>query len=65
MPPSIEELKRRVIRRDGVPPVDLDVRMQNAEKEMAIAHEFDVQIVNDDFDRSFSEFKKIVENWLA
>ena len=65
LPPSIEELKRRVIRRDGVPPVDLDVRMQNAEKEMAIAHEFDVQIINDDFDRSFAEFKKIVENWLA
>jgi guanylate kinase len=65
LPPSIEELKRRVILRDGVPPVDLDVRMQNAEKEMAIAHEFDVQIVNDDFERSFAEFKKIIENWLA
>lgn len=65
LPPSIEELKRRVILRDGKAPDDLDVRMKNAEKEMACAHEFDVRIVNDDFDRSFAEFKKIIENWLA
>lgn len=65
LPPSIEELKRRVILRDGGAPADLDIRMQNAEKEMAVAHEFDVQIVNDDFERSFAEFKKIIENWLV
>jgi guanylate kinase len=65
LPPSIEELKRRVIKRDGAPPPDLDVRMQNAEKEMAKAHEFDVQIVNDVFERSFAEFKKTVENWIG
>lgn len=65
LPPSIEELKRRVIKRDGAPPPDLEVRMINAEKEMKKAHEFDVQIVNDDFERSYAEFKKIVENWLT
>ena len=65
LPPSIEELKRRVIKRDGEPPPDLAVRMLNAEKEMKKAHEFDVQIVNDDFERSFAEFKKTVENWIT
>ncbi|AGH95754.1 guanylate kinase [Pseudobdellovibrio exovorus] len=65
MPPSIDELKRRVIKRDGGAPPDLDVRMKNAEKEMKKAHEFDVQIINDDFERSYAEFKKIVENWIA
>ncbi|MGZ3724230.1 MAG: guanylate kinase [Pseudobdellovibrio sp.] len=65
LPPSIEELRRRVIKRDGAPPPDLEVRMTNAEKEMKKASEFDVQIVNDDFERSFAEFKKIVENWIA
>jgi guanylate kinase len=65
LPPSIEELRRRVIKRDGSPPPDLDIRMKNAEKEMLKAGEFDVQIVNDDFDRSYAEFKKIVENWLT
>ncbi len=65
LPPSIEELRRRVIKRDGVAPADLEVRMSNAEKEMAEAHWFDVRVVNDDFARSFAEFKKIVENWIA
>lgn len=65
MPPSIDELRRRVIKRDGAPPPDLEVRMANAEKEMKKANEFDIQIVNDDFERSFAEFKKIVENWIA
>ncbi|MCC2678110.1 MAG: hypothetical protein K0R29_686 [Pseudobdellovibrio sp.] len=65
LPPSIEELRRRVIKRDGNPPPDLEVRMMNAEKEMQKANEFDVQIVNDNFERSFAEFKKIVENWIA
>ncbi|OFZ29809.1 MAG: guanylate kinase [Bdellovibrionales bacterium RIFCSPHIGHO2_01_FULL_40_29] len=65
LPPSIEELKRRVIKRDGAPPADLDIRMKNAEKEMAKASEFDVQIINDDFNRSYAEFKKIVENWIT
>lgn len=65
LPPSLDELRRRVIKRDGKPPADLEIRMQNAEKEMAKAHEFDVRIVNDDFDRSFAEFKKIVDRWLA
>ncbi len=65
LPPSIDELRRRVIKRDGAPPPDLDVRMANAEKEMAKASEFDVRIVNDDFERSYDEFKKVVENWIA
>ncbi len=65
LPPSIDELRRRVIKRDGGAPADLEVRMSNAEKEMAEAHWFDVRVVNDDFARSFAEFKKIVENWIA
>lgn len=65
LPPSIEELRRRVIKRDRVPPKDLDIRMANAEKEMNKASEFDVQIVNDDFERSYAEFKKIVEKWIG
>lgn len=65
LPPSIEELRRRVIKRDGGATPDLDIRMINAEKEMKKADEFDVRIVNDDFDRSYGEFKKTVENWIA
>jgi guanylate kinase len=65
LPPSIEELRRRVTKRDGRIPPDLDVRMKNAENEIKRASEFDVQIVNDDFDKSYREFKKLVEDLLA
>lgn len=65
LPPSIEELRRRVIKRDGGPPPDLEVRMKNAQKEMAVAALFDFQVVNDDFESSFAQFKKIVEDLLG
>jgi guanylate kinase len=39
--------------------------MQNAEKELALAHLFDYRIVNDEFDKSFQQFKKIVEELIG
>jgi guanylate kinase len=65
LPPSIEELRRRVIKRDGKVPKDLDIRMANAEREVNRAHEFDIRLVNDQFDKSYQEFKKIIEELLA
>lgn len=65
LPPSIDELRRRVTKRDRGAPPDLEVRMQNAEKEIARAGEFDYQLVNDDFDKSYQEFKKIIEDLLS
>jgi guanylate kinase len=61
LPPSIDELRRRIVKRDGKVPTDLEVRMNNAEREIAKAKEFDFQIINDSFEVSYAEFKKIVE----
>lgn len=65
LPPSLEELRRRVVRRDGPKPMDLDLRMQNATREMAEASSFDYQLVNDEFEASFAQFKKIVDELLG
>jgi guanylate kinase len=65
LPPSIEELRKRIIKRDGKIPADIDVRMDNAKKEMKEASGFDYRIVNDHFETSYAEFKKIIENLLA
>ena len=65
VPPSTEELRRRVIKRDGKVPDDLEVRMKNAEKELKMAPSFDFQIINDDFEGSYLRFKKIVEELLG
>lgn len=64
-PPSIAELRRRIEKRDGKVPADIEVRMANAEKEIQEASKFDYQIVNDVFEQSYAEFKKIVEKLLA
>ena len=64
LPPSIEVLRERIIRRDGRVPLDLEVRMANAETEMARRHEFDFQVINDDFESSFQRFKKIIEELI-
>lgn len=65
IPPSIDELRRRIEKRDGGVPKDIDIRMANAEKEMLEAPKFDFQIVNDQFEQSYSEFKKIIEKLLS
>jgi guanylate kinase len=65
LPPSIDELRRRVTKRDGRIPPDLEVRMANAKREIESAPGFDFQLVNDDFDKSYQEFKKIVEECIA
>lgn len=65
LPPSIDELRRRITKRDGGVPADIEVRMANAEKEIQEASKFDYQIVNDNFEQSYAQFKKIVEELLA
>jgi guanylate kinase len=65
VPPSIDELRRRVTKRDGRVPPDIEVRMKTAENEIKRASEFDIKLVNDDFDKSYREFKKLVEDLLA
>jgi guanylate kinase len=65
LPPSIEELRRRVTKRDGRVPADIEIRMTNAEREVQRAHEFDIRLVNDQFDKSYQEFKKIIEELLS
>ena len=65
LPPSTEVLRERIIRRDGKIPTDLEVRMRNAEIEMSRRHEFDFMIINDDFETSFANFKKIIEELIG
>lgn len=64
LPPSPEELRRRIINRDNKVPSDLELRIKNAEIEIRKAVEYDFQVVNDDFEASYAKFKKIIEDLL-
>ena len=64
LPPSIEVLRERILARDKKPPANLELRLENAKKEVALASFYDYQVVNDNFEESYTEFKKIVEELL-
>ncbi|MGH2451481.1 MAG: guanylate kinase [Candidatus Limnocylindria bacterium] len=48
MPPSPDSLRRRLVQRATETPDELEVRMRNAEIEMAAAPEYDHVVVNED-----------------
>lgn len=62
-PPSIDELRHRIIKREGGVPRDLEVRMENALKEISAAGEFRYQLVNHQFELSYMELKKLIEEF--
>ena len=66
MPPSaeaIESLRRRLVGRGTETPDELELRLRNAEIEMAAAPEYDYVVVNEDdkIDETVKEIAKIIE----
>lgn len=64
LPPSVDALRQRLLKREGKAPADLNLRLQNAEKEIALAHQFDHRIINDDFDEAYGRLKKLIEDLI-
>jgi guanylate kinase len=62
VPPSMEELERRLINRGTEPPKDLDIRLRNARIEMARRNEFHHVVVNetDQIDATAEEIDTII-----
>jgi guanylate kinase len=59
LPPSLEELRRRLVTRSQDAEDVIDRRIRNAKGEIEHADEFDYVLVNDDFDRSYAELAHI------
>jgi guanylate kinase len=59
LPPSIDELRRRLYARAQDAPEVIERRIQRARDEIARWSEFDYVIVNDDFDGSYAELAHI------
>lgn len=61
LPPSMEELQRRLVQRNTLTTYDVDTRLQAAEEDMRASHQsYDYQIVNDDAERAVSEMEDII-----
>ncbi|MBN8529467.1 MAG: guanylate kinase [Caulobacterales bacterium] len=59
LPPSLEELRRRLITRSQDADDVIERRIANAKGEIEHCDDFDYVLVNDDFDRSYAELAHI------
>jgi guanylate kinase len=64
MPPSVEELKARLIKRGTDAPDEITMRVEKAFSEILLADSFDRVIVNDDLDRAGIEIRSVVRNFI-
>ena len=65
MPPSVEELRRRLESRGTDAPEVIDRRVAKAEFELTKAPEFDHVVVNDRLEEAVAEVCALVDNLLA
>ena len=65
MPPSVEELENRLIKRATDTPEKIKTRVEKAREEMKFADEFDTVIVNHQLDKAKEEVQKIVTSFLG
>ena len=64
-PPSVEELRRRLVGRGTDTPEAIENRLAKAEYELTFAPQFDHIIVNDDLDTAKQETLHVIEAFLA
>ena len=63
-PPSINELKNRILKRGAIQEEQLKERLVKASEEMAQGRNYDFKIVNDSFKTAWLEFKNILSEHL-
>ena len=64
-PPSVEELKNRLLSRSTDSPEVIATRVAKAEHELSFAPLFDVILINDRLEDAFKEVEGIVGNFLG
>ncbi|MDO4580990.1 MAG: guanylate kinase [Bacillota bacterium] len=65
LPPSIEELRRRITARGSETPESLNLRLSRAEAEMAMAEQYDYRVVNSDIETAAAELLRIINEVKA
>lgn len=64
-PPSVEELRRRLVSRATDAPEVIESRLAKAEYEMSFASKFDRVIINDDLTTAENEALNIIQDFLG
>lgn len=63
-PPSVEELRNRLIGRGTDAPEIIESRIAKAEFELGFANKFDVVIINDELEKAKNEALQIIQEFL-
>ena len=63
-PPSLEVLKKRLIKRGTESDESLNIRLERAVKEIEFADRFDVVVINDELETAYEQTKKAVLNFI-
>jgi guanylate kinase len=63
-PPSVEELRNRLINRNTDNTETINMRVEKAEKELTYAPHFDIVVVNDDLDKAKQEAEQAILQFL-
>jgi len=61
LPPSMEELKNRILKRGTESKEDIDIRMKNAVDELNLVYEYDYVVVNDSIDEAVKDIEAIIK----
>ena len=65
MPPSIEELERRLLKRNTDKPEKIRERVEKAKSEIEYAKKFDHVVLNDELDKCVKETIDIINDFLG
>ena len=60
VPPSLEDLKQRLVKRNLDSPESIENRLSEAKKEISKSEMYDFLVLNDDFDRAFKDLSQIL-----
>lgn len=60
LPPSVDKLRERLTKRGQDAPQTIEVRLAEAQTEMAQAPRYDYIIVNEDFDQALAEMMQVI-----
>lgn len=63
-PPSVEELKKRLMSRSTETEEIITMRIAKAEKEMSYADQFDLIIINENLEDAFIEAENVVQKFI-
>lgn len=63
-PPSVEELRNRLVSRSTDAPEVIEKRVAKAEFELSFSDKFDVILVNDDLEKAFDEAVQCIRDFI-